>query len=481
MAPLKYPLKTSTDIEIPFPIEKRQYCEICNITVKSKNALAGHIGAKHGIKLEDYLVKYYMGGQHPQCPVCEEPTRYLRGDYAFKKYCTKHANESRKEWAADKGFGKNGFDHNWRTGQTKETNSSIAQQAEKICGNGNPAFLTEQQFIEKLSFLDKNEISLNLQYTEYVSNMQAVEASCKQCDRKIIKKFSNLIDTPKCPSCWAGKSKEEQELYNFVLSLNPTAQRNVTDIISKELDIYVPEKKIALEYNGLYWHTEDRVGKKYHVDKTQLCTEKDIQVIHVFSDEWREKSDIVKSIISHKLGYTKQIIYAGDCEVKNTSTNKDLSTFFNNTHISGHTNFMQAFYLQKDGEILCALSLRKSFHKKYNGMIEIARFSSKLNTSVVGGFSRLLKYAKIWAIESGYSKILTYADLRFGTGNVYSKCGFKLIGKTRPDYWYTDAKKRYNRFDYKATNGKSEKQICEEAGVKGIYGCGSNIYEYSLL
>ena len=57
MAPLKYPLKTSTDIEIPFPIEKRQYCEICNITVKSKNALAGHIGAKHGIKLEDYLVK----------------------------------------------------------------------------------------------------------------------------------------------------------------------------------------------------------------------------------------------------------------------------------------------------------------------------------------------------------------------------------------------------------------------------------------
>ena len=480
MAPLKYPLKTATDVEIPYPEEKRQYCEICGITAKSKNALAGHIGAKHKIKFEDYLVKYYMDDKHPICPVCEQPTRYLRGDYAFKKYCVEHANESRKEWSDSKGFGKNGFDHSWRSGLTKETNESIARQSEKVSGLNNPSFLSEDQFDEKLAYLLKNSIQLNLKYNEYVSNTQGVNAKCLSCSRIIIKKFCNLIDSPTCPSCWSGKSREEQEIYNFVLSLGCNAKRNTKEVIEKELDVYIPEKNFAIEYNGLYWHTEDKVGKSYHADKTDLCHEKNIQMMHIFSDEWHEKKDIVQSMISHRLNTSKEVVYASKCDVRNTSANKELSGFFDKTHISGHTNFINAFYLQKDGEIVCALSLRKSFHKKYSNMIEIARFSSKLNSSVVGGFSRLLKYAKEWAKNSGFIGIFTYADLRFGTGKVYEKCGFKLVGKTRPDYWYTDGKKRFNRFSYRPQNGKTEKEVTQEAGVLGIYGCGSNIYEYSL-
>lgn len=132
------------------------------------------------------------------------------------------------------------------------------------------------------------------------------------------------------------------------------------------------------------------------------------------------------------------------------------------------------------GKIVCALSLRKSFHSKYNGMIEIARFSSALNTNVVGGFGKLLKEVRKWAINEGYKNILTYADLRFGKGDVYKINGFDLIDTTNPDYWYTDTRKRYNRFQYRAQPGKSEKQVAHEAGVQKVYGCGSNIYILKL-
>lgn len=67
----------------------------------------------------------------------------------------------------------------------------------------------------------------------------------------------------------------------------------------KELDIYIPSKNLAIEYNGLYWHSdkatlekndipnkETRMYAKYrHIEKTKLCKEKNIRLIHIFEDD----------------------------------------------------------------------------------------------------------------------------------------------------------------------------------------------------
>jgi hypothetical protein len=480
MAPLKYPLKTATDIQIPIPEADKTVCKLCGVITKNANALAGHIGAKHKIKFEDYLVNQYMSGSHPCCQVCDTPTRYLRGEYVFKKYCTEHANESRKEWSLQKGFGNNGFDHLWRKGETKHTNESIAKQAESQTGRDNPAFLSHIDFEAKLQKLSESNIKLEMDYSNYFSMDQAVAAECMQCSRKIVKKFVNLINNPSCPSCSSGRSQEEQEVYNFILSLSPDAKRNVRKVIEKELDIYCENNSSAVEYNGLYWHTEDKVGQNYHHEKTSICNKNNISLFHIFSDEWQNKKNIVQSMIRYRMHKTGNTVYARDCQVYETNSNKDLSAFFNETHISGHTNFIKAFYLKSDDQIVCALSVRKSFHKKYSDYIEIARFSSSLDTNVAGGFGKLFKRLKRWCAENNIKKILTYADLRFGKGDVYLKNGFILAGKTDIDYWYTDGKIRFNRFQYRAQPGKTEKQVANEAGVKRIYGCGSNIYEYLL-
>ena len=93
---------------------------------------------------------------------------------------------------------------------------------------------------------------------------------------------------------------------------------------------------------------------------------------------------------------------------------------------------------------------------------------------------KLFKVSKQWAKDEGYDKILTYADRRFGEGDVYLKAGFERIGEPSPDYWYTDGKIREGRFKYRAQDGLSEKEFTRAKKVKAIYGCGSNRYSLKL-
>ena len=130
---------------------------------------------------------------------------------------------------------------------------------------------------------------------------------------------------------------------------------------------------------------------------------------------------------------------------------------------------------------MSALSLRSPRHKmKYDSSIEIARFSTTLNTSVPGSLSKLKKVASVWAINNNYSSIMTYVDRRIGSGAGYASCGFSLVGSSEVDYWYTDNYLRYDRFKFKAQKDKPENIVALEAGVSRIWGCGSQILLLNL-
>lgn len=123
--------------------------------------------------------------------------------------------------------------------------------------------------------------------------------------------YSRVSDRKRfgCPYCAHMVSTGEKEVSNYVVSLvgDGFASTSNRSIISPyELDIYIPDKKIAIEYNGLYWHTEEkRKDKNYHYNKWKMCKEQDIQLITIWEDEWDNKQDIVKSMISHKLGVSQ--------------------------------------------------------------------------------------------------------------------------------------------------------------------------------
>lgn len=233
---------------------------------------------------------------------------------------------------------------------------------------------------------------------------------------------------------WRYKSGKEQEVADYITSLGFTVIRNTRNIIApKEIDIFVPEKNLAIEFNGVYWHSitklEDNTKKniEYHKEKTDKCNALGIELLSILDIEWKNRRTIWESMISQKLGISKRI-YARKCDV--VEINSDVGDeFIDSNHMQGKVSGGKYFALLFDGEPVSVLQAGKSrFSKKYD--FEILRFCSKAGVTVVGGFSKLLKRSNI----SG--TIVSYANRRWSSGKMYEKNGFELIDSTSPNYWY---------------------------------------------
>lgn len=339
---------------------------------------------------------------------------------------------------------------------------------------------TKDEFIKKSILVHGNLYDYSL--VKYIDSKIKVKIFCIKCKEEFEQMPYSHISGKGHEKCCqnSGNSKEQKEILDWIKSvyLNEIIERDRKIISPLEIDITIPDKMFGIEYNGLYWHSEEFKESDYHLNKTVLCSKSMYKLFHIFSDEWIFKKEIIKSMISHRLQLSKKI-GARKLKVKQIQID-EAKSFFENTHISGFVGAQLYLALvNENNEIQCAISFRKPIQKIYgNNTIEIARFSNQLNTSVQGGFQKLLKASIRILKNKGFDKILTYADLRFGTGSVYLKSGFKLLGQTSIDYWYTNGTKRENRFKYRADkeNLLTEKQVTINNNVKKIYGCGSNIY-----
>lgn len=274
-------------------------------------------------------------------------------------------------------------------------------------------------------------------------------------------------------------SSIETEIISFIKSIysNEVITNTRKVIPPLELDIYIPEKKLAIELNGVYWHSTKYKDKNYHLAKTLKCENRGIQLLHIFDFEWEQKQEIWKSVIANKLGVTSNRIYARKCIIKEVSSMNG-KIFFDDNHLQGGLSRGKHIGLYVDHELVSCLSYGASRFKKDE--IEIYRFANKLNTNVVGGFSRLLKQIE-------YKEIISYANRRWSTGNVYSKNGFELVDETPPNYFYYKNGETYSRQKFQKhklkemksySDEKTEEQIMDEEGYLRIYDCGNLKYKY---
>lgn len=280
-----------------------------------------------------------------------------------------------------------------------------------------------------------------------------------------------------------------QKILNFIQSIYPNEniENNNRKLISpKELDIYIPEKKLAIEINGIFWHSElNGKDKNYHIDKTLECNKNDTRLIQLFETEWILKEDIVKSRISILLGYSNKI-YARRCEIKEISSD-DKKYFIEKTHIQGDVPSSVNVGLFYKNELVMVMTFGKSrFNKKYQ--YELLRMSSELNTTIIGGANKLFQYfIKKYDPES----VVSYCDLRWNTGNVYSKLGFEYSNRSSPNFWYfhmDDPFKLYSRIKFqKHKLGKilenynpelTEYDNMLDNGYDRIWDCGNDVWVY---
>ena len=324
---------------------------------------------------------------------------------------------------------------------------------------------------------------------------ELVKLSCKKCDNII---YYTQMKNNRKPICRVCKPITKNSSLNNkfeVLIDGYNIKRNDRSVISpQEIDFLVLDKNYGFEINGNYWHSEYHGGKdnRYHINKTKKAYENGVNLIHIFEDEIIDKFDIVKSRIFNKLKNNQNKIYARNCVIK-VPTLIEEQNFLNKTHVQGYIRSKYKFGLYCNDKLVSIMTFgNRRITKTKSNDIELLRFSSKLDTNVIGSFSKLFKN---FIKQTNYHKVITYSDIRWNgldyQNNVYTKNGFNFVKQTPPNYWYvkiSDFKKRYHRFNFRkdilVKNGydknKTEFEIMLEIGYDKIWDCGSIKLEFTV-
>ena len=307
---------------------------------------------------------------------------------------------------------------------------------------------------------------------------------CSDCGHEFESHFvsGNIPMCPICNDIGGGTSNLEIEISNFINEIASVVKTNDRTILDgMELDVLDENKKIAVEVNGLYWHSEEMgKDKKYHLNKTQKCLEKGIKLIHIFEDEWKEKKQIVKARLRHIFGVVKSKIYARKCEVRTIDSNL-AQKFLKKYHLQGQCKSSINLGLFYKNRLVSVMTFSKS---RYNKKIdwELLRYASIFSFNVIGGASKLLKHFE----KHNSGSIISYADKRWGDGNLYRELGFKEMNDSSPSYFYIKGTKRYNRIMFQKHKLKnlldnfdetlSEYENMSNHGFMRVWDCGNKVF-----
>lgn len=274
----------------------------------------------------------------------------------------------------------------------------------------------------------------------------------------------------------------ELEVAEFIESLGFETIRSDRSILTPyEADIVVPDRKLIIEYNGVWWHSEEHKPKKYHQEKSLAAHQSGYEIVHVWEDDWMDdhKRQIVKNKIKAKLGVSDNKVYARKTTIKEP-TKKEVRDLMDSNHIQGFVGYTHAYGLYEGESLVACLTLRKT---KETGIYDLNRFAT--SKTVVGGMSKLLSFIKN---NLEFREIFTYAHLDYSSGSVYEKSGFEKKHITPPGMWYVkkgeDVRVRRERFmKHKLTKifgdvdmSKTEAEIMNSQGYYRVYDAGSIKY-----
>jgi hypothetical protein len=278
---------------------------------------------------------------------------------------------------------------------------------------------------------------------------------------------------------FAKSSLGQLQVAEFIASLGFAIETNDRKIIAPfELDIVIPEKNLAVEYCGIYYHSETWGNKRksYHKDKQDRCAAKGYSLITIFENEWKTKQEIVKSVVAHKLGKTTIKIPARKTTFKQISYS-DIKQFELDNHIQGTRPAQKYYGLYHGGDLILSASIGVPRYNKSHAW-ELIRMTVKKGTHVQGGVTKIFK-------EMNLTDCITYADKRYGSGNSYCWSGFNLIGESDPNYFYfhkSDHNTLHSRTKFQkhkipnVDTSKTEYENMLEQGYDRIWDCGNFIY-----
>lgn len=256
-----------------------------------------------------------------------------------------------------------------------------------------------------------------------------------------------------------------------------------------ELDIYLPDYNIAIEFNGNRFHSDLFKKKNYHLKKTEECARKGIRLIHIWECDFRKKQEIILSNLQSILNKTGVKYYARKCKVQEITASQ-ASNFLQENHLQGSTVAKIRVGLYHEEELVSVMTfskLRAAVGMKHKeGSYELTRFCNLKDTAVIGGASKLYTY---FLRHYTPTTVLSFANRDWSIGGVYEKLGMTFSNYTPPGYFYVKSQFKYSRFRFSKhklveighDKSKSEYQIMTELGYFRIWDCGNLKYEQTYL
>lgn len=332
----------------------------------------------------------------------------------------------------------------------------------------------------------------NLHNLLYLSN-QVYEFTCNKCGNRQKMSYYLIYNRNKhrseiCLTCNPLYSTYAQnEVCEFVMSLVENVyvnKRFKSGLYTKgdyEIDIYLPDFNIGIEFNGIYWHSEFYKEKTYHLDKKDYFTNMGITLVQIWEDDWKYKKEIVKSIISNKLSKNENKIFARKCIIKQVPLDEKVN-FLNSNHLQGDVRSSINIGLYYENKLV---SLMTFGERRINSKseFELIRFCNLLNTTIVGGASKLFNF---FIKNYKFKSIISYSDNSISNGDLYKTLGFVNNTKSTINYYWCDNKVKYHRFNFNKKKlvrdgydpSKTEVEIMHERGYYRIFGVGNKKWKY---
>jgi hypothetical protein len=285
------------------------------------------------------------------------------------------------------------------------------------------------------------------------------------------------------------KTQTQKEIKDLLEGLGISCEFNTRQVISPfELDVFVPSKNFAIEFNGSYWHSEavlsSSEARNKHWNKTKLCREKGIRLFHIFEHSWRDRKVQIMNFIKSILGLSAIKIAARKCEMNDFPCD----WFLNENHIQKPPVCLKYFNLIYNNQTIACMTASRHHRQNIEGNpVVLSRLCFKDGVTVQGGATKLFKYFVEWSKSKGYDRILSWSDNTFTEGGIYRILGFELINEYGPDYFYWDMKNDCYLSKQSQKKGHTgcpkeitERNWCYERGLYRIYDCGKKLWEFIL-
>lgn len=277
---------------------------------------------------------------------------------------------------------------------------------------------------------------------EYVSGyrtmLQTAVFRCTKHNLEVSAQPHNVLrGASPCPRCNHTRSKAEHAIATMLAAHTPVVQRDRTLLKPKELDVYLPEKKLAVEYCGMYWHahwTQEVERKEHlaHAQKYAACQALGVRLLTVFESEWNERGPAIRRLLRNAAGTSRGKLMARKCTLTKVDTT-DARAFYERYHPQGGTGHGNHYGLYWGTKLVACMRFTYGVNDRGAGAASrvwtLARYATRV--TVAGAASRLFK---AFLDDKQPAEVKSFSDNRYFAGGMYQQLGFTLDAELPPDY-----------------------------------------------